>query len=337
MKSTANKTLANRIDEMFDGAVPTRDEYEAKRTAQLILADALDFVHFAVSKTETHHTIMLETFDGYICVDVTDERVKLASVNIKTKSQDNTLEAVVEKSELAALGNALRTTPSKKLELTALAKRIGERAAHYSPKTASVATQQTSRVQVATRDAAMSSAVRDNLSDAVNYSRSNWGGYYQQRAVKVDAIREAHQAQRQNSVTIRVDKKIHDGFFTVEFSDMREHRTLRVKTVKEGALAGKRMLGYLSASQNDDDSSYTFFAFVDDARVCFFKKFVASHTEAVVENLVDAVNVLFDDVKAAGMGYAQESSRCCRCNRMLTVTSSIHAGMGPVCAEKGGF
>ena len=47
-----------------------------------------------------------------------------------------------------------------------------------------------------------------------------------------------------------------------------------------------------------------------------------------------ALQALAADVKGAGELYAKKTGRCCVCGRLLTATSSVSSGIGPICARR---
>ena len=120
---------------------------------------------------------------------------------------------------------------------------------------------------------------------------------------------------------------IREGTYTVVVMDT--HRTFRVHTPRQGVLAGKTILQYLSGADNESD--YTGFAFVTERGISIWRRF-SSDSE-----LVRMARVLLDPTRAedAGYAYALESSRCYRCGKKLTVPASIHRGLGPICAKGG--
>lgn len=119
-----------------------------------------------------------------------------------------------------------------------------------------------------------------------------------------------------------------DGRYTVSFPDG-SHKTIRVHTQDEDAtfMPGRVVLEYLSGPSNDSD--YTSFAHVNpEGFVKVWKKHRDNHS------LLDAIKILLGNPQAAALGYAEQSGRCARCGRTLTVPTSIHQGFGPECATK---
>ena len=122
-----------------------------------------------------------------------------------------------------------------------------------------------------------------------------------------------------------------DGFYTVIHPDG-EYQTFRVRTQDEDNdfLPGVQILGYLSGS--DNETNYTNFGHLNEydgnLTVRLWKRF------SYREDLLDDAAVIINDPSAPREAYAEKSGRCSRCNRTLTVPSSLHAGLGPECAKK---
>jgi Family of unknown function (DUF6011) len=130
--------------------------------------------------------------------------------------------------------------------------------------------------------------------------------------------------------------QIRPGIYTVVYPNG-EHRTLRVKEAKRMARVGQEtgplIVGFLSGCDNESD--YTYFGFLrDDNGVNFWRSFASGQAPERLARIRKAVATIAGDQKAAGLAYALNSSRCCRCNRTLTVPASIHNGMGPECAGR---
>jgi Family of unknown function (DUF6011) len=126
--------------------------------------------------------------------------------------------------------------------------------------------------------------------------------------------------------------QIRPGIYTVVYPNG-EHRTLRVKVWEKKDGASSIVIGFLSGC--DNESSYTYFGFLtEDNDVRFFRRFAYEQSNERLARIRKAVATIAGDPKAAGLAYALNSSRCCRCNRTLTVPASIHNGMGPECAGR---
>jgi hypothetical protein len=121
---------------------------------------------------------------------------------------------------------------------------------------------------------------------------------------------------------------IQDGRYTLVYSNG-EYRTVSIETVKDGDLKGKTILNLKQGSR------YSGCAFLaQDNRVMFWRRFSSSNPSERMVAIQAAVNRIARNPREAGMAYAMNEGRCCRCGRELTVPASIHAGMGPDCAEK---
>lgn len=125
-----------------------------------------------------------------------------------------------------------------------------------------------------------------------------------------------------------------DGIYTVVFDTATEtYRTLRLRHPKpkdDGSVFGNgsQVAEYLSGS--DNDHSYTGFAFVDGTDARIWRKYVGA------SEIVSALDILLhsNDAGQYGLAYSLKSGNCYRCNRTLTVPTSLHRGMGPDCASK---
>ena len=122
---------------------------------------------------------------------------------------------------------------------------------------------------------------------------------------------------------------VQDGTYTCVFEDG-SYRTLKIVTVKNGGLAGKTIVKYLSGADNESD--YTGFAFIDPftGKFNLWKKFRGNQI------LSNSIQTLLKDPSEAGLSYAMRSGNCYRCGRKLTVPSSLHRGLGPECAKRVG-
>lgn len=113
-----------------------------------------------------------------------------------------------------------------------------------------------------------------------------------------------------------------------------DYATIRIKTVgEESALAGKRIVSFLSGS--DNENSYTGFGFYDGRELRVWGTARAKFSAAVIERYVEAFKAVAGDPSAAGFLYAQQSGNCYVCNRTLTTPESLAAGIGPICAQGG--
>ena len=133
------------------------------------------------------------------------------------------------------------------------------------------------------------------------------------------------------NTNFQLSSDIENGFYTIVYPSG-EHRTLRVKTPRNGNFAGKKMVGFLSGCNNESD--YTFFAFIVGANLKFWRNFANSAGETKVTRMASAVSKIAADLTGTGLAYALRSGNCFRCNRLLTNPESILTGLGPDCAGR---
>jgi hypothetical protein len=144
---------------------------------------------------------------------------------------------------------------------------------------------------------------------------------------------------------------VHNGTYTVSHP-ARGHFTVKLWTSTKGELAGKRILSLLTGPSNETD--YTAVAFWDDAnkRVNVWRRFrgdpldgqapIDGYHWATGWSAFERKLSIWCDLAVRGeKGNAysegcrlQRESRCCVCNRKLTVPESIDAGIGPECASR---
>ncbi len=120
-----------------------------------------------------------------------------------------------------------------------------------------------------------------------------------------------------------------EGTFTVEHPDG-SYETVKIEVIKDGGLKGKRIASHISGPDNETD--FTGFAFVNDNRTISVWKKKAN----IDPRWVKAVQtvLLAGDTGEMAEAYAIRSGRCARCNRTLTVPTSLHQGYGPECIKK---
>jgi hypothetical protein len=129
---------------------------------------------------------------------------------------------------------------------------------------------------------------------------------------------------------------IQNGIYTLVYGNG-EYRTLRIesKLMNPTDTEEKTILSRKSGKSSAALGKYEGIAFLTkDNRVMLWKRFKAEFDQTRLGRLQDAVNRIAKNPKEAGMAYAIHEDCCCRCGRELTVPASIHAGMGPDCAEK---
>lgn len=119
----------------------------------------------------------------------------------------------------------------------------------------------------------------------------------------------------------------YNGIFTVVFPDTKTHKTIRIVTngANRGDWSYRTIVSYLYGPDNGND--YRGFGELTSNGFRLWSRFRGN------AELEQAVAILMGDPQAAGLAYAIKSGRCYRCNRLLTVESSILKGLGPICAK----
>jgi len=135
--------------------------------------------------------------------------------------------------------------------------------------------------------------------------------------------------------------KLFSGRYTISSAATGEHRTFWVRRQDDDAefAPGKRLVYLLTGSQNDDPSCYTAFGFAEEVGIRVFpSKQASSPRWAQFADLLWtlALDGAFSPWADRGFTILMEGA-CCRCNRPLTTPESIRRGIGPICAELGGF
>lgn len=123
---------------------------------------------------------------------------------------------------------------------------------------------------------------------------------------------------------------VNDGYYTLVYPNG-EHRTLRIKTLKDGNLEGKTIIGYLNGT--DNVSQYKYFGFVSEEGLRFWRKFEETESVERRSRILKAYQTLSENPSEAGKTYALHSGNCFVCNRLLTNPESIEAGIGPECRK----
>lgn len=118
----------------------------------------------------------------------------------------------------------------------------------------------------------------------------------------------------------------HNGTFTVTSPTTGDHRTFKITTIKEGKLAGRRVLGVVERRNGKDH--YNVFAFVDQFGVvtCWHR-----YRGQIYERYADLFT-RFEYWMTRKVEFLMES-QCRRCNRRLTNPESLLTGIGPECAK----
>ena len=138
-------------------------------------------------------------------------------------------------------------------------------------------------------------------------------------------------------MTLERAAKVFNGHWTIKSSKTGEHRTFKVHTQDEKSefAPGKRIVSLLTGSENDSDSSYTGFAFIDEDGIHVWSK---KRGDGLWETYADMLWSLSLDQGFslwAQKGFTiMGEGRCIRCNRLLTTPESVMLGIGPVCAGR---
>jgi hypothetical protein len=124
------------------------------------------------------------------------------------------------------------------------------------------------------------------------------------------------------------------GYYTVVHQDG-SHTTIKIgKWGADKSRPGRkiRWIHYLVGPNNESD--YQWFARQGDG-----EGYVIAPKYRMEGKLGTALRVIFHEggSEEAQHAYALDSSRCARCNRVLTVPASLYRGLGPECAKKGGL
>jgi hypothetical protein len=129
---------------------------------------------------------------------------------------------------------------------------------------------------------------------------------------------------RQAPVTAQT-RTIPNGYYTVEFPNG-DYRTLKVSPWES---RGIQMVSYLCGPDNTTD--YKGFAELDGTASRLWRNF---REDTILARALDILTAA-EDRSALTEGFARRSGRCSRCGRVLTVPSSLNAGLGPECAKAG--
>jgi hypothetical protein len=149
---------------------------------------------------------------------------------------------------------------------------------------------------------------------------------------------DAHQDDGLQITADQLNLAKHDGTITLVSPRTGEHRTFRVRTVRDGNLEGKRIVELLAGPDNGDD--YQGFGFIADGTglllagtVIVWKRYRGDGCEKTLhERFADLLNrpVYWS---SRGVEYLI-SLKCRRCGRDLTHPTSLADGLGPICREK---
>jgi len=143
--------------------------------------------------------------------------------------------------------------------------------------------------------------------------------------IEVPASDKPHQIAVQSS-TGQTYRGVAPGTYTVHYPDG-HYRTFRVRVQESDAkfAPGKAVLEYLHGPSNEAD--YEGFAFIESGfRLRIWKRFRQTSPAS-----------LLDDAEqfARHPEWATLAANCIRCNALLTTPTSVAAGIGPTCIQKG--
>ncbi len=135
--------------------------------------------------------------------------------------------------------------------------------------------------------------------------------------------------------TVKATRSYRDGTYTMVKPDG-DYRTFQVRTQKDDAkfAPGETLLSFLAGP--DNEASFNTCAFVKGNRVNVWRKFKANSSlmddiESFMNCDLGNAHEMFKDRAEA---FALASDRCMACGKTLTVPTSLHRGLGPVCFEK---
>ena len=133
-----------------------------------------------------------------------------------------------------------------------------------------------------------------------------------------------------------MSEQIKPGIYTIVYPGG-VHRTIRVKlwdkATTPNSIRTPLIVGYLNGPENNNNYKYVGFL-RDDNGINFWRSFRAEADDQRRARFEKAVRTVAENPSQAGLAYALASSCCYRCNRTLTVPTSIHNGLGPECAKK---
>lgn len=122
--------------------------------------------------------------------------------------------------------------------------------------------------------------------------------------------------------------KIHNGVFTC--IGPKGHRTIKVSTVQEGGLKGRRVVRVMTGPDNVMD--YVGVGFLNEGDA--FKVWKRVDGTQLHKIVLAWLHIMKGD-QGWGAYRVEEARHCVRCNRLLTEPTSIESGIGPVCARRG--
>jgi hypothetical protein len=128
--------------------------------------------------------------------------------------------------------------------------------------------------------------------------------------------------------------RIFNGTVTLVNNETQTHCTLKINTVQQGRLKGKRIVSRLVGT--DNENSYKGFAFVVGDMIMVWRK-QHNAKNAKIASILQSLMVEGEKSRFAELVDMKLSKKCMRCNRKLTTPESIEEGIGPICRDLGGF
>lgn len=124
--------------------------------------------------------------------------------------------------------------------------------------------------------------------------------------------------------------KIPNGIYTLTNLQTGNHRTFRIRTIRKGKLADRRIVEMLVGSDNNND--YQAFGFVAGEYIDVWRRFQGNGKPSFHDKIAKLLMAMFSAQGPQGIDM-QESRICMRCNRTLTTPESIATGYGPECIQ----
>jgi len=128
-----------------------------------------------------------------------------------------------------------------------------------------------------------------------------------------------------------IDLAKYNGKVTVLNTLTGGHRTFSIRTVKRGALKGRRVVALLTGQDNQSD--YISFGFVNAGGTVYVWKTKQTNADGELSDYCTFARMLSNPERYPNCEYKM-SVLCRCCNRELTTPESIDSGIGPVCAAR---
>lgn len=152
-------------------------------------------------------------------------------------------------------------------------------------------------------------------------------------AAIAEEIRAEEGAKKENAPSYDA---IQNGIWTIYNNVKGTHKTFKIHTARNGKFTDRRFLSVLDGSDNEND--YSGFAFISpDGKS--IRVWHAKRSDGVKSDYEKYADILVDLFVNGGKKYGkfcslEGATTCLRCNRLLTVPSSIDARYGKECAKK---